>query len=124
MGFELLARVPDVYWGLALAFALLLVFGFRERIRAWFDRLEAKVAARHAQNARERQDPHAHFHLTLAEIEARTPAPEPTPFGGRWRFGGSTYATFEEADDARREAILREARGFYVDVDRLRLGRG
>jgi hypothetical protein len=120
-----IADIPEIYWAIFFAFVIACVFGFRERLRAWADAKEAKVRARHAENARETRDPVAHFHLTIAEIEAGTPVPERVQWGGpeRWRFGTGTFSSFEEADEARREAILTEARRFYQDIDRLQLGR-
>jgi hypothetical protein len=119
------AAIPEIYWALAFGFVLVVVLGFRDAIRRWADRKEEAIAARRAEDARLRQDPHAHFHLTVAEIEARTPPPERVAWGGpeRWRFGAETFASFEDAGEARRVAILRQARGFYQDIDRLQLGR-
>ncbi len=111
-------------WTIALCFALAIVLGLRGRIKAWADRREARSLAWRAEQDRQKGDPLAHFHLTIAEIDAKTPQPTQFSRFGRdvWRFDDRNYLSAEAAAEARREAVLREARTFYQDVDRLRLG--
>mgnify|MGYP000902750753 CR=1 FL=1 len=107
------------------AFALVIGLGLRHRIKDWLDRREARKLAFHAEQARQASDPLAHFYLTVAEFEAKTPQPESFERFERtiWRFEGKNYLHEEDAVEARRLAVLRDARAFYQDVDRLRLGR-
>lgn len=113
-------------WTVAIIGAIVItLFGLRERIADWANRREAKKLAFRAEQDRQQRDPLAHFYLTVEEINGRTPPPETFERFGRtiWRFEGKNYLHAEEADEARREAVLREARAFYQDVDRLRLTR-
>lgn len=116
---------PDLLWTIAVCFAVVLVVGLRHRIRAWFERAEANKLALRAEQDRQTKDPLAHFYLTVAEIDARTPQPETFERFGRkiWKFEGKNHLSQDDADEARRQAVLRDARAFYQDVDRLRLGR-
>lgn len=121
----MLPDLPDLYWAILFSFAVVIVLGLRHRIMAWLDRKEAEKLAFHAEQDRQAKDPLAHFYLTVAEIDAKTPPPESFERFGRtiWRFEGKNFLDGQEADDARRAAVLRDARAFYQDVDRLRLGR-
>lgn len=113
-------------WTAAILGALMAVgFGLRDQIKAWLDRREARKLAFRAEQDRQRADPLAHFYLTVEQINAKTPPPETFERFGRtiWRFEGKNFLNAEEADEARREAVMRDARAFYQDVDRLRLGR-
>lgn len=115
---------PDLYWTIAGCFALVVLFGLRHRIKDWADAREARKLAFHAEQDRQKADPLAHFYLTVEEINGRTPIPTQSERLGRtvWRFEDKNYLSQEAADEARRQAVLREARAFYQDVDRLRLG--
>lgn len=115
----------ELVWTFVFSFALVIGLGLRHRIMAWLDRREARKLAFHAEQARQASDPMAHFYLTVAEFEAKTPAPETFERFERtiWRFEDKNYLSAEAADEARRQAVLRDARAFYQDVDRLRLGR-
>lgn len=113
-------------WSAAIVGAVLVVlFGLRDPIRAWFDRIEAKKQAFRAEQARQQSDPLSHFYLTVEQINEKTPVPETFERFGRtiWKFEGKNFLNQEEADEARRQAVLRDARAFYQDVDRLRLTR-
>lgn len=113
-------------WSAAIVGAVLAFgFGLRDHIKAWLDRREAKKLAFRAEQDRQTRDPLAHFYLTVEEINSKTAPPETFERFGRtiWKFEGKNFLSQEEADEARREAVLRDARAFYQDVDRLRLGR-
>ncbi len=116
---------PDLLWTAFGCIVLAVVAGSWHRIAAWLSRVEARKVAWHAEQDRQASDPLAHFYLTVAEIDARTPQPETFERFGRtiWRFNGQNHLTQDAADEARRQAVLTEARSFYQDVDRLRLGR-
>ena len=116
--------MSDLYWTILLGFVLVAVVGLRHRIRAWFDERERRKIAFRAEQDRQTRDPLAHFYLTVEEINQRTPPPETFERFGRtiWTFEGKNHLTAEAADEARRQAVLRDARAFYQDVDRLRLG--
>jgi len=115
----------DLFWVLVACFALTAVLGLRHHIKAWADRREAAKLAFRAEQERQAGDPLAHFYLTVQEIDARTPQPETFERFERtiWRFEDRNYLSAEAAGEARRQAVLRDARAFYQDVDRLRLGR-
>ena len=114
---------PDLWWAIIGGFALVVVTGMRHHIFAWLSRTEANKVAWRAEQDRQASDPLAHFYLTVAEIDARTPQPETFERFGRtiWTFAGKNHLNQEDADEARRQAVLKEARSFYQDVDRLRL---
>ncbi len=114
---------PDLLWAAAGCFVLIVLAGSRHRIKAWFDRVETRKLAWRAEQDRQAKDPLAHFYMTVAEIDARTPQPETFERFGRtiWRFAGKNHLSQEAADEARRQIVLAEARAFYQDVDRLRL---
>lgn len=116
---------PDLWWTILFCFALVTVVGLRHRIKAWFDRVEDNKLKLRAEQDRQLKDPLSHFYMTVAEIDARTPQPGTFERFGRtiWKFEGKNHLSQEAADEARRQAILRDARAFYQDVDRLRLGR-
>jgi hypothetical protein len=116
---------PDLWWAIIFSFALVIVMGLRHRIKAWFDRVEDNKLKLRAEQDRQLKDPLSHFYMTVAEIDGRTPQPETFERFGRtiWKFEGKNHLNQEDADEARRQAVLREARAFYQDVDRLRLGR-
>lgn len=116
---------PDLYWTFAILAVALVIYGLRHRIKRWGDRREAAKRDQRKRDARNAQDPLAHYYLTVEEINAQTPVPESFQRFGRtiWRFGGKNYLDAAEADEARRQAVLKEARSFYQDIDRLRLGR-
>lgn len=116
---------PELWTAALIGALLVVVFGLRDQIRAWSERREEKKLAFRAEQDRQRADPLAHFYLTVDEINAKTPLPESFERFGRtiWRFEGKNFLHTEEADEARRQAVLRDARAFYQDVDRLRLTR-
>ncbi|BCW87144.1 hypothetical protein sos41_02710 [Alphaproteobacteria bacterium SO-S41] len=113
-------------WTGVFCIVLVTVLGLRHRIQAWLDAREARKLAFRAEQERQAGDPLAHFYLTVAEINEKTPPPETFERFERtiWRFENKNYLNAEGADEARRQAVLRDARAFYQDVDRLRLGRG
>ncbi|MCC6921365.1 MAG: hypothetical protein IT548_19400 [Alphaproteobacteria bacterium] len=115
----------DLAWTIAGCFALVVVMGLRHHIKAWADAREAKRLAYRAEQDRQLADPLSHFYLTVEEINARTAVPTTFERFGRtiWRFEDKNYLSQEAADEARRQAVLRDARAFYQDVDRLRLER-
>jgi hypothetical protein len=116
--------MADLYWTILFCFVLVAVMGLRHQIKAWADRREQRKLAFRAEQDRQMRDPLAHFYLTVEEINQRTPAPETFERFGRtiWTFEGKNHLSPEAADEARRQAVLRDARAFYQDVDRLRLG--
>lgn len=114
---------PDLLWAAAGCFVLIVIAGTSHHIKAWFERVERRKLDWRAEQERQAKDPLAHFYLTVEEIDARTPQPETFERFGRtiWRYDGKNHLTQEAADEARRQAVLKEARSFYQDVDRLRL---
>jgi hypothetical protein len=114
----------DLLYMAALVLLLLLVFGYRERILDAFRRFDRRNIQRQIEQMQERSDPTAHFKHTmkLAEeqvdeiselqtLDERTATPVT-----RYLFQGETFATRDEAEKARAEAIGQIARGFYAEL--------
>jgi hypothetical protein len=122
----------DLLYMAALVLLLLLVFGYRERILDAFRRFDRRNIQRQIEQMQERSDPTAHFKHTmkLAEeqvdeiselrtLDERTATPVT-----RYLFQGETFATRDEAEKARAEAIGQIARGFYAELPKALAARG
>jgi hypothetical protein len=122
----------DLFYMAALVLMLLLVFGYRERILDAFRRFDRRNIERQIEQMQERSDPTAHFKHTmkLAEeqvdeiselqtLDERTATPVT-----RYLFQGETFATRDEAEKARAEAIGQIARGFYAELPKALAARG
>jgi hypothetical protein len=108
----------------ALIAVAIMIYGLRHRILAALQRFDANNIARRREEIRDRQDRLAHYKHTLRlaeeQVEAiqeiaardeRTASPVT-----RYVFEGVTYATREEAEEARKESIVSKARDFYVEL--------
>jgi hypothetical protein len=115
----------------AFIVAAALIYKFRLRILAPLRRFEANNAARRAEEARALFDRYAHYRQTvqLAEeqVEEVTKLRVADPRTGepveRYLFLGVQYGTRREAELARHEAVVEKAREFYIELDRIYLGR-
>jgi hypothetical protein len=102
----------------------ILVFGFRERILAVLGRFDARNVARRRQEASDRQDRLAHYRHTLdlagEQVEEIGETTLPDARTGtrvtRYLFEGEMFASRDEAEAARNEAIVAKAREFYKEL--------
>ncbi len=104
----------------------------RDQILAALDRFDDDNRAKKSRAAAALRTPNAHMVLTIEEIDERTEpvetvwAREPETGAMRKRFlwRGAVFNDEAEAQDARQQAVLAEARAFYADLDQsYRLGR-
>ena len=117
---------------LAVAFvAIATLYKFRARIFLALRRFDTRNALRRYEELRDRHDRFAHYKHTMRmaeeeveEVSAVTLADERTGQDvTRFLFLGNQYATREEAEMARRAAVMAKARDFYLDLDNLYLGK-
>ena len=114
----------DLYATAALVLAAILVYRFHREILAALARFDARNIARKAEELHDRRDHLAHFRHTLklaeeqvdeiAEIhipDARTGSLVP-----RYVFAGEGFASREDAEAARKQAIHVKAREFYQEL--------
>jgi hypothetical protein len=118
--------MTDLYTTTAVVLALILIFGFRERILARLKRFDDSNRVRRQQEQMDRHDRLAHFRHTMnlaeemvepigeiVEPDARTGTPVKI-----WLFEGERYLSRDEAEAARNESIVLKAREFYKDLPR------
>ncbi|HEY2445924.1 MAG TPA: hypothetical protein VGI20_09330 [Rhizomicrobium sp.] len=107
-----------------LVLAAIIAYGFRRPILSALARFDERNAERKLEEARDRRDRLAHYKHTmlLAEeqvdrivekvvADERTGAPVT-----RFLFAGETFASREDAEAARIDAIAAKAREFYVEL--------
>nr|TFG55304.1 MAG: hypothetical protein E4H34_00755 [Hyphomicrobiales bacterium] len=96
-------------------------------ILAALRRFDARNARRQEEQRMARFDPDAHYRETMrladeqVEQIAEFTAPGPVK---RYIFNGEEYDRLEEAEAARMAIVIEKARGFYVELDTIYLGRG
>lgn len=113
-----------IYATAGVVLAAILAYHFRRRILGALARFDARNVARKVEEFRDRHDRFAHYRHTLklaeeqvdevAEItvaDSRTGTPVV-----RYLFEGETFATRDDAEAARKEAIVARARAFYVEL--------
>ena len=110
---------------------LMLIAAFRDRILGAFRRFDARNMARRADEARALFDGYAHYRQTVELAEEQIE--EVTKFRTsdertgepveRYIFLGEQYATRREAEAARHAAVIGKAREFYMELDKIYLGR-
>jgi len=107
-----------------LVLAAIVVYRFHRPILAALARFDARNIERKTGEIRDRQDRQAHYKhtLQLAEeqvdiIREKTVPDERTgePVS-RFLFAGEVFATREDAEAARQDAIVSKAREFYVEL--------
>jgi hypothetical protein len=107
------------------------VYKFRARIFLALRRFDAGNAMRRYEELRDRHDRFAHYKHTVRlaeeEVEEVGAIEVPDERTGqpvtRYLFLGNQYATRNEAEMARRAAVMAKARDFYLDLDNLYLGK-
>ena len=96
-------------------------------ILAALRRFDARNAKRQAEQSAARFDPDAHYRETMRladeQVEDIVEFTEPGPVK-RYLFDGEEYDRREDAETARIAKVIEMARGFYVELDTIYLGRG
>jgi hypothetical protein len=113
-----------LYMTAGVVLAAILAYAFRKPVLAALARFDARNAQRKFEEMRDRQDRNAHYKHTvrLAEEQVDTVTEIAVPDDrtgapvSRFLFAGETFATQEEAEAARKAAILVKAREFYVEL--------
>ena len=108
----------------AVLLAGILLYRFHRPILAALERFDARNRERRREEIRDRHDPLAHYKHTasvaseqIEEVSAFETQDERTGLPvTRYVFEGETFSTREEAEDARKQAILGKARGFYAEL--------
>ena len=117
---------------LAIVLAVVAVFlAFRDRIMGALKRFDARNRARRAEEARALFDGFAHYRQTMELAEEQVE--EVTKFRtsdertgepvDAYIFLGVQYATRREAEAARHASIIGKAREFYMELDKIYLGK-
>jgi len=87
-------------------------------------RFDARNARRKQEQFAARFDPNAHFRETMRlaeeQVEEITEVPGPATI---YLFNGEEYDRREEAEAVRAAMVFEKARGFYVELDTIYLGR-
>jgi hypothetical protein len=90
-------------------------------------RFDSRNAMRQAEQSAARFDPDAHYRETMRladeQVERIMEFTEPGPTK-RYLFNGEEYDRREDAEAARIAMVIEKARGFYVELDTIYLGRG
>jgi hypothetical protein len=113
-----------LYATAGVVLAAILAYRFHRPFLAALNRFDARNRARKSDEARDRHDRLAHYRHTLRLAEEqvdmvrevtvpdeRTGLPVP-----RFLFAGETFASRDDAETARKEAIVTTAREFYVEL--------
>jgi hypothetical protein len=121
-----------IYVTAGLVLAAIFVYRFHRPIMAWLERFDARNVARKYEEVRDRQDRNAHYKHTLRlaeeQVDTITEIAVPDERTGapvtRFLFAGETFATREDAEAARQDAIIAKAREFYVELPKALSRRG
>jgi hypothetical protein len=116
--------MDGLYTTAALVLAAIIVYRFHRPILALLARFDARNTARKIAEIRDRQDRNAHYKHTIELAEEQVDVVRETsvtdPRMGaqvpRFLFAGDIFATREDAEAARQQAILIKARKFYVEL--------
>lgn len=117
----ILPDVPlDGFWYFILLAAAMIVWRiWGDRVRHAFAETDRKRKAAELQSMYDRANPNSHFRMSVEQINEDTPPVLPLPgeeTGFSW--DGRLFSSREEAEAARWQHVLAEARGFYQDLDR------
>lgn len=89
-------------------------------------RFDARNVQRQQEQSAARFDPNAHYRETIRraeeQVEEITELKEPGPVT-RFLFNGEEYDRREDAEEARMKIVIETARGFYIELDTIYLGR-
>ena len=107
-----------------LVLAGILLYRFFPRISAALRRFDERNIERRHQEIRDRKDRLAHYKHTLLlaeeQVEQVSEFTVPDERTGqpvtRYLFEGENFATREEAEEVRKDAVLSKARAFYMEL--------
>jgi len=95
-------------------------------ILAALRRFDARNVQRQQEQSAARFDPDAHYRETIRlaeeQVEEITELTDPGPVT-RFLFNGEEYDRREDAEEARMTQVIEKARGFYIELDTIYLGR-
>ncbi|HEY3777234.1 MAG TPA: hypothetical protein VGL35_04180 [Rhizomicrobium sp.] len=114
----------ELFMTAGVVLAAIIAYAFRRPVLAALARFDARNARRKFEEIRDRQDRNAHYKHTLRlaeeQVDTVTEIAVPDERTGssvtRFLFAGETFASREEAEEARKSAILAKAREFYVEL--------
>ncbi len=95
-------------------------------ILAALQRFDARNVRRQQEQSAARFDPNAHYRETIRlaeeQVEEITEITDPGPVK-RYLFNGEEFDHREDAEAARMTLVIEKARGFYIELDTIYLGR-
>jgi hypothetical protein len=115
--------LPDVplegFWYFILLAAAMIAWRiWGDRVRHAFAETDRKRKAAELQSLYDRANPNSHFRLSVEQINEDTPPVLPLAGEGPgFSWNGRLFPSREEAEAARWQHVLNEARGFYQDLD-------
>jgi hypothetical protein len=115
--------LPDVplegFWYFILLAAAMIAWRiWGDRVRHAFAETDRKRKAAELQSLYDRANPNSHFRLSVEQINEDTPPVLPLAGeGSGFGWDGRLFSSREEAEAARWQHVLTEARGFYQDLD-------
>lgn len=117
----ILPEVPlEGFWYFMLLAAAMIAWRiWGDRVRHAFAEMDRRKKAAELQSMYDRANPNSHFRMSVEQINEDTPPVLPLPdeqSGFSW--DGRLFSSREEAEAARWQHVLSEARGFYQDLDR------
>jgi hypothetical protein len=118
--------MTDLYTTVAIVLALILVFGFRERILSYLKHFDDRNEKRRLEELDDRRDRLAHFKHTMRlageQVEEIGEITEPDSRTGTpvkfYLFEGERFLSRDEAEAARNEIVVAKARDFYKELPR------
>lgn len=116
--------LPDVplegFWYFILLAAAMIAWRiWGDRVRHAFVETDRKRKAAELQSLYDRANPNSHFRMSVEQINEDTPPVLPlTGEEPGFSWDGRLFSSREEAEAARWQHVLTEARGFYQDLDR------
>jgi len=116
--------LPDMplqgFWYFILLAAAMIAWRiWGDRVRHAFAEMDRKRKADELQSMYDRANPNSHFRMSVEQINEDTPPV--LPLSGEeagFSWDGRLFSSREEAEAARWQHVLAEARGFYQDLDR------
>jgi hypothetical protein len=115
--------LPDIplqgFWYFILLAAAMIAWRiWGDRVRHAFAEVDRKRKAAELQSLYDRANPNSHFRLSVEQINEDTPPVLPLAGeGSGFSWDGRLFSSREEAEAARWQHVLTEARGFYQDLD-------
>jgi len=116
----ILPDVPlDGFWYFILLAAAMIAWRiWGDRVRHAFAETDRKRKAAELQSLYDRANPNSHFRLSVEQINEDTqPVLPMAGEGSGFSWDGRLFSSREEAEAARWQHVLTEARGFYQDLD-------